>query len=149
MTCVGPPRAPARFGPSNSSARSLMRALMSACRCSVPLCLGIVRSISRNHSRRSRGSRALRKAASAALYSGLRLAGIAKKPLNLTIRWVAIQEILGSEQASLLLGRGGPCVLLLLANITAVDHSESFLTGSYPASNLWLAARSDRVVTWF
>jgi hypothetical protein len=43
---------------------------------SVSLCLGITRRISRSDSRRSRGSRALRKAASAALYSGVRLAGM-------------------------------------------------------------------------
>ncbi len=78
MTSAGPPRAaPPFLGPSSSAESSLMRVLMSACRWSVPLCLGMVRSISRSRSRRSRGSRALRKAASAALYSGERLAGMA------------------------------------------------------------------------
>src|SRR6516165_10790355 len=48
---------------------------MSARRCSVPLCFGTVRSISRNQRSRSSVSRAFRNSASAALYSGVRLAG--------------------------------------------------------------------------
>src|SRR3972149_3893076 len=78
ITSAGPLRAAPPFrGPSSSSDSSLMRCLMSAWRWSVPLCLGMVRSISRRESRRSRGSRALRNAASAALYSGERFAGMA------------------------------------------------------------------------
>src|SRR5262245_33197574 len=60
-----------------------MRRLISPWRWSVPLCFGMTRSISRRRSKRSRGSRALRNAASAALYSGVRLAGmiaLAQKP---------------------------------------------------------------------
>src|SRR4030095_13650627 len=57
-----------------------MRRLISPWRWSVPLCFGMTRSISRRRSRRSRGSRALRNAASAALYSGVRLAGMIACP---------------------------------------------------------------------
>jgi hypothetical protein len=53
-----------------------MRVLMSPRRCSVPLCLGIVRSVFRDQLSRSSRVRAWRNSASAALYSGVRLAGI-------------------------------------------------------------------------
>ena len=66
-TCDGPLRRPPFFGALSSSVNCLMRLLMSAWRCSVPLCFGMVRIISRRHSSRSRGSRALRKASSAFL----------------------------------------------------------------------------------
>ncbi len=75
-TSAGELRAPPRFGAASSSSSSWMRRFRSACRWSVPLCLGITRSISRRHSSRSWGSRALRSASAAALYSGVRLAGM-------------------------------------------------------------------------
>lgn len=74
--CAGPDRAAPFFGPVSCSASCLIRLLISLCRCSVPLCLGIVRSISLRQTRRSPSSFASRKACSAFLYSGLRLAGI-------------------------------------------------------------------------
>ena len=75
-TRAGPPRAaPPLRGPSTSSERSLMRCLISACRWSVPLCLGMVRSISRSQCRRSRGSRALRNESSAAFLLGRKVGG--------------------------------------------------------------------------
>ena len=80
--CTEPPRAGPLRGSSNSSPSCLIRDLMSAWMCSVPLCLGMVRSISFRQSRRSPGSRAARKACSALLYSGERLAGIAQRAYN-------------------------------------------------------------------
>src|SRR5437763_3147471 len=84
QTCAAPSRRsalawlrPPLRGAASSSVSSRMRDLMSAWRCSVPLCFGIVRSISRRHSRRSRGSRARLYACSASLYSGERFAGMA------------------------------------------------------------------------
>jgi hypothetical protein len=50
----------ALLGPLSSSVSALMRVLISAWRCSVPLCLGMVRSISRRQSSLSLGSRARR-----------------------------------------------------------------------------------------
>ena len=58
MNVGGPLRAPPFDGPASSSLSSLIFVLMSARRCSVPLCFGIVRCISWRRSRRSFGSRA-------------------------------------------------------------------------------------------
>src|SRR6266478_5468039 len=89
ITSAGPPCPPPFLAPSSSSPRSLMRALISPWMCSVPLCLGMARSISGSHSRRSRGSRDFRKAASAVLYSGERLAGTTATAVNMMPHWLA------------------------------------------------------------
>src|SRR5262245_14336640 len=75
-TWAGPVRAPPLRGPASSSVSSLIRVRMSAWRCSVPLCLGSVRSISWSPASRSSGVRAERKSASALLYSGETFVGI-------------------------------------------------------------------------
>ena len=67
IVVAGPVLAPPLRGPASSVESSLMRALMSPWRCSVPLCFGISRSITFRALRRSAGSVALRYSASAAL----------------------------------------------------------------------------------
>ena len=63
--------------PPAASGSFAMRALRSAWRPSVPLCLGTTRSISSSASSFSSGLFAARNRSSARLYSGVRLAGIA------------------------------------------------------------------------
>src|SRR5262245_23860678 len=68
---------PAFLACSVSCFALLILALSSACSLSVPLCLGISRSINSRHRSSSSGDCARRYSSSAFLYCGVRLAGIA------------------------------------------------------------------------
>src|SRR5215510_8874569 len=74
----------------------LILALSSACSLSVPLCLGISRSISSRHRSSSSGVCARRYSSSAFLYCGVRLAGMARLSRDFAQR--------GNEVVDLLLG---------------------------------------------